>query len=118
VNCIRITCDSRFFIFAFTVIALEEGCVKRRVRILRSHYTETDADIENLQHSRSIPTQFRYGAKKNIYIYIYLLFRKFQACETFFQAILSSYEEIRYRQTQQGFIILIYTLGQHVSTFT
>jgi hypothetical protein len=26
-------------------------------------------------------------------------------------------EEIRYRQTQQFFTILIYTLGQHVSTF-
>jgi len=52
------------FLFAFTVAALEEGYVKHRVRILRSHYSETDVDVENLQHSTSIPTQFRYGAKK------------------------------------------------------
>ena len=34
-NCILITCDSRFlFFFAFNVTALEEGYVKHRVRIL------------------------------------------------------------------------------------
>jgi hypothetical protein len=64
-NFILITCDSRLF-FIFTVTSLEESYVKHRVRILRSHYCETDADVENLQHSMSIPTQFRYRAK-NIY---------------------------------------------------
>lgn len=58
--------------------------MKHRVTILRSYYSETDADGENLQHSTSIPTQFRYGAKIKD-----LLFRTFQACETFFQALLS-----------------------------
>jgi hypothetical protein len=46
------------FFFAFTVTALKEGYVIHRFRILRSHYSGTDADVENLQHSMSIPTQF------------------------------------------------------------
>lgn len=67
-NCTLITCDSRFlFFFAFNVTALEEGYVKHRARILRSHYSETDADVEKLQHNMSIPTQFRYGEKKNTF---------------------------------------------------
>jgi hypothetical protein len=59
-----------FFFFAFTVTALEEGYVKHRVRILRSHYSETDADVGNLQHSMSITTQFRYDAKKCTFSHI------------------------------------------------